>query len=446
MAAYFWVGGSGTWDASTTTNWASSSGGAGGAGVPTSADTVTFNSASNSPSTAYTVTMGTGAVCSNMSMTGPTTGQVTWAGTTAMSVYGSFTLSGTGANTGVSATYTGALTFATAGTASANITTNGVTLNCPITVTTTVTPGILNTVGAFTSTAAFSVTGTSRFSFGSGTVTLLSLALSTTGLMGYNGAVVLTGSGTALNVTAYPSVLSTGGTISISLTSASPKTAIFPNSGQFSGPVLQQSGAGALTINTTTGTGTLSLSTGIKNTVSPTSILVTAGITLVADVTLDGTAGNLVTFGSTSAATFTLNPYNTSVKTSTYCSVSYVNASTAGGTVLWRFLNSTNGGNNTNLTFASQYYWVGGSGTWDASTTTNWSLTSGGAGSAGVPTAADDVYFDSASNATAYTVTMGATTACFNLNMAGPATGQVTWAGSSSSIILISTNYIFKYI
>lgn len=43
------------------------------------------------------------------------------------------------------------------------------------------------------------------------------------------------------------------------------------------------------------------------------------------------------------------------------------------------------------------YYWVGGSGTWDTSTTTNWSLTSGGAGGAGVPTASDDVVFDASS-------------------------------------------------
>ena len=53
------------------------------------------------------------------------------------------------------------------------------------------------------------------------------------------------------------------------------------------------------------------------------------------------------------------------------------------------------------------YYWVGGTGTWDASTTTNWATSSGGAGGAGVPTSADDVVFDSASNATAYSVTIG---------------------------------------
>lgn len=43
MATYFWVGGAGTWDNATTTNWAASTGGAGGAGVPTNADTATFD-------------------------------------------------------------------------------------------------------------------------------------------------------------------------------------------------------------------------------------------------------------------------------------------------------------------------------------------------------------------------------------------------------------------
>jgi hypothetical protein len=47
MASFFWTkaagGGTGTWDAVTTTNWASSSGGAGGVGVPGVSDTVTFD-------------------------------------------------------------------------------------------------------------------------------------------------------------------------------------------------------------------------------------------------------------------------------------------------------------------------------------------------------------------------------------------------------------------
>lgn len=54
------------------------------------------------------------------------------------------------------------------------------------------------------------------------------------------------------------------------------------------------------------------------------------------------------------------------------------------------------------------YYWVGGSGTWDNTSNTNWSLSSGGAGGAGVPNAADNVNFD-ANSGTAATVTVAGT-------------------------------------
>ena len=63
MATYYWVGGSGTWDSSSTTNWSLTSGGSGGAGVPTSVDNVRFDSASGS--SANTVTIVTGAVCND---------------------------------------------------------------------------------------------------------------------------------------------------------------------------------------------------------------------------------------------------------------------------------------------------------------------------------------------------------------------------------------------
>lgn len=43
MAARFWVGGTGTWDATSTTHWATTSGGSSGASVPGSSDTVTFD-------------------------------------------------------------------------------------------------------------------------------------------------------------------------------------------------------------------------------------------------------------------------------------------------------------------------------------------------------------------------------------------------------------------
>ena len=52
-------------------------------------------------------------------------------------------------------------------------------------------------------------------------------------------------------------------------------------------------------------------------------------------------------------------------------------------------------------------FWVGGTGTWDATTTTNWSLTSGGAGGAAVPTSADAVIIDSLSGTGTCTMTVG---------------------------------------
>lgn len=43
MANRYWVGGSGTWNSTNVTNWSTTSGGSGGASVPTSADSVFFD-------------------------------------------------------------------------------------------------------------------------------------------------------------------------------------------------------------------------------------------------------------------------------------------------------------------------------------------------------------------------------------------------------------------
>ena len=62
-------------------------------------------------------------------------------------------------------------------------------------------------------------------------------------------------------------------------------------------------------------------------------------------------------------------------------------------------------------------YWVGGAGTWNNTNTANWSTTSGGAGGASVPTYADNVIFDTLSNATLYTV---------GLQASSPLTGSIS--------------------
>ncbi len=61
-------------------------------------------------------------------------------------------------------------------------------------------------------------------------------------------------------------------------------------------------------------------------------------------------------------------------------------------------------------------YWVGGSGTWNNTSTTNWAATSGGASGASAPTSVDDVFFDANSGATA-TITIQATASCRAVNV-----------------------------
>lgn len=66
-------------------------------------------------------------------------------------------------------------------------------------------------------------------------------------------------------------------------------------------------------------------------------------------------------------------------------------------------------------------YWVGGTGTWDASSTTYWSATSGGANGASAPTSSDDVFFDASSFSGAgqiVTITSNVST-CKNINFTG---------------------------
>jgi hypothetical protein len=83
----------------------------------------------------------------------------------------------------------------------------------------------------------------------------------------------------------------------------------------------------------------------------------------------------------------------------------------------------------------STRYWVGGTGNW--SDTARWSTGSGGASGASVPRSHDDVVFDTLSNLTAYTATVNAVTGgirCKALTIAGPATGNVTLAGSTAIV------------
>lgn len=125
MATYYWVGGTGTWTSVNTANWSLSSGGASGAGPATAADDVVFDSASNA--IGYTVTVGSGAVCKNITIAGPTLGSVTVAGNSTWGIYGGFVFPATGAIW----SNTSPLTFRA--TSAVSITSNGITFGSIVT-------------------------------------------------------------------------------------------------------------------------------------------------------------------------------------------------------------------------------------------------------------------------------------------------------------------------
>lgn len=72
-------------------------------------------------------------------------------------------------------------------------------------------------------------------------------------------------------------------------------------------------------------------------------------------------------------------------------------------------------------------YWVGGAGTWDTSSTTHWSATSGGAAGASAPTSADSAIFNASSGGGAVSVTTAAVPNSTNFTgFTGTVTGSLT--------------------
>jgi len=74
MATYYWVGGNGTWDNSSTANWSNASGGASGFGPPLSTDTVNFDVSSGTGTCTTAATAAAYTVVLNSSTLGITLG------------------------------------------------------------------------------------------------------------------------------------------------------------------------------------------------------------------------------------------------------------------------------------------------------------------------------------------------------------------------------------
>ena len=188
MANRFWVGGTAAWDATVGTKWSATSGGAGGASVPTVADDVFFDRALT-----YTVTITTTRVCRNITVSA---GTVTFAGTGTLNVRGSMDL-----RAGTIWNATGLITFsALAADGGKTVITNGAVINSPITfngvggnwtlgsnltlganLTTTLTTGTILLSGYTLTTGIFSSSGSAArtITFGTGTIVLSNSTVAT---------------------------------------------------------------------------------------------------------------------------------------------------------------------------------------------------------------------------------------------------------------------------
>jgi hypothetical protein len=120
----FWVGGTGEWDASSTDHWSETSGGVGGASVPSSMDDVVFDAASHVSE--YTVTITAPAQAANLTIANPATGAITVTGSAPLSIFGSFS----GPLGGVWS-HTGTVTFAATSMGN-TMTFNGMTFGGPV--------------------------------------------------------------------------------------------------------------------------------------------------------------------------------------------------------------------------------------------------------------------------------------------------------------------------
>lgn len=440
MATYYWVGGAGTWDGTDTTHWATSSGGAGGAGVPTSADDVVFDSASNAtaysvtvggfvgagsitgttatvtsitqgtiavgqsfnynnstPTSAYSVSaLGSGSggigtytiaggingsglavtlytnvpVCKNITVAGPTSGNVTFSGAGWIYIYGSLSFP----STGLTWSHTGPIWFASTTTGN-TITTNGVTLGSGFvtfygsggswtlgsayTSTSSVyfqqgtfSTGNFNlSITAFTSNATAS---TRSISFGSSTITM-------------NGASALTFDASGLTFNA--------GTSTINCSASSPTF----------------TGAGQTFYNvnftaTTIGTAIIDSNTFNNLNISSVTGISYKAILLSGNITVNGT----LTLGTSASATTRMWVYSNTRGTQRTITANAIaslyaidfNDIVAAGTSIsggnWSGTSIGIGGNNSNITGSTAktvYYSLAAGGNW---TSTAWATSSGG--------------------------------------------------------------------
>jgi hypothetical protein len=373
MADRYWILGTGTWDSTTTTNWSASSGGAGGASVPTAADNVFFDANSNVGVTAFTVTMAnTPRVCNDFTASG-LDGTMTLAGTgIGLTVSGSLDWPATN----FTRSYTGTTTFAA--------TTTGKTVTARVAFGGDVT---FNGVGGgWTLGSAFSC-GNSALTLTNGTFDTSSSGnyAVTAGSISSNNSNVRTINLNASTVTFSTTIFFTtqtnltfnAGTSQITctgnLTLNIQAGVTFYNVSCTNTGLATSSILGANTFNNLTYAGRITVGIGIIN--------LSANQTINGTFTVGaGTASAYRTFINSSAVGTTRTLTCAAIASMTDVDFQDITIAGAHGTLSGTRLGDCKG--NTNITFGAGktvYYRQTGSADWGASGSGSWSATSGGA-------------------------------------------------------------------
>jgi hypothetical protein len=404
VADRFWVGGSGNWDASSTTNWSTASGGSPSASAPTSADDVYFDAGSNIGTGAFTVTVtGTSAspaACKSF-FTGGAGGALDGAMTLTMGATAQLDCSGgmtlPASNLSVSGT-TGALVrFRSTG--SETLTTNGVSLgNVSVTVdgvAGTLTLGSAVTCSTLTVTNGTFSTSVSNYNL---TAVGLSSSNSNTRTISLNGSAVTLSSTTPVTFTTSTGLTFNSGTSTITCSSTGP---VFAGGSQtFYNVTFSSSTAGF----TTSITGANTFNNLTQTSPGSTGIRV---FSLSANQTISGA----LTLGAANTAIrriiVTCSPLGTQRTITVNGSLAALadvdfRDVNAGGTVAtpWTGTRLGDAKNNSNITFATPktVYWnLAGSQNWSA---TGWATTNNGSPAANnFPLAQDTATFTEAGSA-----------------------------------------------
>jgi hypothetical protein len=418
MADRYWVGGSANWDSTAGTKWSATSGGAGGASVPTSADDVFFNAASGT----VTITIASqGGIAKSINCTG-FAGTIT--GNHPLNISGSVTLV-----SGMTFSYTGTMNLLATGT----LTTAGKTIG-PLTINAsagTVTLGgaltltadgdITLTAGTFTTSASnFAVTARSLIISGTGAKTLtlngstVTLSREGSDAFDYTGSNLTFNAGTStINISAGAG----GGNVSFDAGAG----LTFNNVNFSSTTALTRFIAGANTFNTLTlaapaSAGNIPTYFGGNQTITT---LVANGASAVRRLTL---ANSIFNAGS---RTLTVGTYTTKTD------VDFKDISAAGASSPWSGTRLGNCGGTANITFAAAK-----SVHWNLAGTQNWTATAWATSSGGIPSinnfplAHDTAIFDNGGAAGTVTIEPNINIGNFN---ASARTNAMTLVGTSNN-------------